>query len=477
MTRYATILVVSLLASSTSAQSDAAAPTDITTSGGIADPLPGQVAEPTPGAEPIDPLVGSGASAVTDTTPPPAASLATENSAVTAPTEAVAESALSLAARVLSELQIHGFVSQGGFVSTANDYIGNSSRGSLEFFEAGINFAMEPADQLRVGLQLVFRNVGVLSEAVPRVDWALIDYRWTPWFGMRGGLIKMPLGLYNEYIDIDSTRTAILLPQSVYPVRNRDALIAHTGFAIYGNIEIGGAGDIDYQAWLGTLTIPSSALELTNARLASTDTKYIAGGQIYWRPPLEGLRVGATYLRASIDFNIVLDAGLVAQAVAMEYLPPGHDGKLRITHDPTSFWVGSAEYIVGDWLFAAEYSRWLKHEKSTLPILVPTRDEDAERFYAMATYRVSRYFELGLYYAVSHADVNDRDGEENPRFTEPIQGYQRDLAASFRFDVNEYWLWKLEAHYIDGVAELQSTVNLNPKRHWGLFLLKTTVLF
>jgi hypothetical protein len=477
MTRYTTIVVISLLASSALAQSDATDRTGIATSPGVAEPAPAPVAEPTPGAEPIEQLAGSVASELRDTPPPLAASLATETSAPPAPTESVAESALSLAGRVLSELQIHGFVSQGGFVSTANDYIGNSSRGSLKFFEAGINFALEPADQLRVGLQFVFRNVGVLSEDVPRVDWALIDYRWTPWFGMRAGLIKMPLGLYNEYVDIDSARTAILLPQSVYPVRNRDALIAHTGFAIYGNIAIGGAGYIDYQAWLGTLTIPSSALELTNARLASTDTKYIAGGQIYWRPPLEGLRVGATYLRASIDFNVVLDAGLVAQAVAMEYLPPGHDGKLRITHDPTSFWVGSAEYIVGDWLFAAEYSRWLKHEESTVPILVPTRDEDAERFYAMATYRVSKYFEFGLYYAVTHADVRDRDGEENARFTEPFQGFQRDLAASFRFDVNEYWLWKLEAHFIDGVAELQSTVNLNPKRHWGLFLLKTTVMF
>jgi hypothetical protein len=51
------------------------------------------------------------------------------------------------------------------------------------------------------------------------------------------------------------------------------------------------------------------------------------------------------------------------------------------------------------------------------------------------------------------------------------------LAASLRFDVNDHWLWKLEGHFIDGAAELDSTYNPNPKRYWGMFLLRTTVTF
>ena len=48
-------------------------------------------------------------------------------------------------------MQVHGFVSEGGFVSTANDYIGASSRGSLKFFEAGINVSPDLTDRLHVG--------------------------------------------------------------------------------------------------------------------------------------------------------------------------------------------------------------------------------------------------------------------------------------------------------------------------------------
>jgi hypothetical protein len=147
-----------------------------------------------------------------------------------------------------------------------------------------------------------------------------------------------------------------------------------------------------------------------------------------------------------------------------------------ISQRPASFWVGSAEYIAGDWLFAAEYSRWLNHQQTTIPGLIPTTDDDAERFYAMASYRLSKHFELGSYLAMTYLDVHDRDGD-SAKFAKKFQAYQRDLTASLRIDINEYWLWKVEAHFIDGVADLQRTQNPNPTRYWGLFLFRTTMTF
>jgi hypothetical protein len=456
--RVTMTLVVWLLAPSASAQSDAASPTQSAT------PPAAEAAAIEGVAESTEIEAADASAAPADSgTPAVPASTAVSNEGVAMPTPPWA-------------FQIHGFVSEGGFLSTANEYIGTSSRGSLKFFEAGINVSLEPIDQLRVGMQLVFRSVGSLSEAAPRVDWALVDYRMESWFGMRAGVIKIPLGLYNEYVDIDATRTMILLPQSVYPMRNRDALISHTGFAVYGDVGIGGGGRLDYQAWFGTLSVPGSALELAGASLTSVDTKYVSGGQVFWHPPLEGLRVGASYLRASIDFDLVLDSDVLAQLVMANLLPPEHDGKLVISQSPTSLWVASAEYIRGDWLFAAEYSRWLKHQQSSLAALIPATDEDAERFYVMATYRLSSYFELGTYCAVTHADVSDRDGGSS-MLPHPFRAFQRDLAAGLRIDVNAYWLWKIEAHLIDGVAELQASQNPSPKRYWGLFLFRTTVMF
>lgn len=433
------------------------------------------------------PLAAVEAQAEISDPPPPAAGAEISSASLQPPAAVtpapVAESAAEAPAAgasapsFLSKLRIHGFVSEGAFVSTANDYIGTSSRGSLKMLETGLNVTLEPIDRLRVGLQLVARSVGSLSEDVPRLDWAVIDYRALRWLGVRAGLIKMPLGLYNEFVDIDSARNAILLPQSLYPVRNRDALIAHMGFGIYGNLSIGAAGELDYTAWVGTLNVPRSALELSsNTRLDSVDTRYVTGARVFWLTPLEGLRVGVTYMRAVIDFYISLDAATTAAVVAEQLAPANYDGKLKISQDPTSLWIASAEYISGDWLFAAEYARWLKYQEASITALVPTIDEDAERFYGMINYRLSPHFELGTYYAVTHADVNDRAGKDK-RFKKRFYAFQRDLAATLRVDINEYWLFKLEGHFIDGAAELHMTVNPDPKRYWGLFLLRTTVTF
>jgi hypothetical protein len=370
---------------------------------------------------------------------------------------------------------LHGFISQGAFVSTDNDYIGESSRGSLELFEVGLNASSELTSHLRAGIQLFARDMGIFDEA-PRIDWAFLDYRWTRRLGLRAGVIKIPFGLYNEYADIDAGRLTILMPQSVYPVRNRDALLSHRGFSIYGDVDLGDAGSVDYQAWLGTLAIPRSALTLTNASLEHVDTKYVTGGQLFWHPPIEGLRIGASYLRASIDFDVRFDAATASALEMAGLVPMGFDGRLVISQRPTSQAIGSAEYARGAWLFAGEYSRGYKRQRSTLSSLLPTFEQTGEGFYAMAAYQASPKIQTGGYYSVNHLDVDDRKGHD-PKYTENYQAYQRDLAATVRYDVNEHWLWKLEAHFIDGAADLSVTDNPMPSRYWGMFLVRTTVTF
>jgi hypothetical protein len=375
-------------------------------------------------------------------------------------------------------LDIHGFVSEGAFVSTDNDYIGHSSRGSLELFEAAVNVSTELSDQLRAGIQLFARNVGTLGDDTPRIDWAFLDYRWKQWLGLRAGVIKMPFGLYNEYLDIDAARLPILLPQSVYPLRNRDVLLAHTGAALYGDHELGAAGGLEYQAWLGSLTIPRSALELIGAELDSVDTHYVTGAQLFWQTPLEGLRVGGTVLRAVIDFRLTLDPELIAQLVAVGLVPPDFDGTLVISQDPDTLWVASAEYSRGDWLFAAEYTRSRTHQVSSVPGLLPAEDRESERFYAMASTRLSPRFEAGAYYSVAYADAHDRNGSTS-KFAHSWDAFQRDLAATLRLDLTDHWLCKVEGHFIDGAADLphENGQNADPERYWGLFLIRTTVFF
>jgi hypothetical protein len=376
----------------------------------------------------------------------------------------------------LHRVEIHGFVSEGAFVSTANDYIGVSSRGSVKLLEVGINFSTEVADRLRAGVQVFARELGKFEDS-PHFDWAYLDYRWRPWLGLRAGIVKMPFGLYNEYTDIDSARVPILMPQGVYPIRNRDVLLAHRGFSVYGNVELGSGGELEYQTWLGTLSIPENALELSGATLDGIDTKYVTGAHVFWSPPVEGLRIGGTWLRASIDFNLTLSPENVQFLIDAGVVPADFDGKLLISQRPDTWLIGSVEYLHEAWLFALEYARAFKHQQTSLPAVLPTFDEDSERFYGLATYRLSPSFEVGGYYSVLHADAGDRQGRNEETFPQRIRAFQRDLAATLRYDVNDHWLWKLEAHFIDGAADLIATDNPDPERYWGLFLLRTTLTF
>src|SRR5690606_36599552 len=215
---------------------------------------------------------------------------------------------------------------------------------------------------------------------------------------------------------------------------------------------------------------------VNGATLDGIDTRYITGGQVFWRPPLEGLRVGATYMRTSIDFHLTIEPATLAALVMAGLLPAGHDGTFDVLQRPNQVIVGSAEYIHGDWLFAAEYARAFRHQRTTLPEILPTTDDDSEQFYAMVNRRVSPSHEVGVYYTVYNSNADDRSGSDKTRFPERFYAWQRALAATIRYDVNEHRLWKLEAHFIDGVADLYGST-MDPARYWGLFLFKTTLTY
>ena len=51
---------------------------------------------------------------------------------------------------------------------------------------------------------------------------------------------------------------------------------------------------------------------------------------------------------------------------------------------PATLWVASAEYTVRDFLFAAEYSRWLVKAESSNPAIFPESSTTSERAYALA---------------------------------------------------------------------------------------------
>jgi hypothetical protein len=361
------------------------------------------------------------------------------------------------AALLLPPLQVHAFVSSGVIKSTKNNFLLNSKRGSFEFSEVGLNFTQALTDRLRTGIQLFARQLGKVGDFAARMDWFYLDYRFADWLGIRAGRTKIPFGLYNEVNDVDSARVPILLPQSVYPILNRDILLAQTGIELYGYVQLGMAGGLEYRLYGGTLFVPPPVAP-QGATLTDFEVPYLVGGRAMWEPPVEGLRVGGSVqaLRFNSSFNLTVPMGMPPVALEEDL--------------PFLLWLASAEYTYRDLMLAAEYGRWRADVEVTG---LPTTRVVNERYYVMAAYRLARWCTPGVYYASLVTDLHKPHTPDN---------YRRDLAATLRFDLNAYWLFKLEGHLMNGTDELDPALNggLPPAmlaKDWFLFLAKTTVYF
>jgi hypothetical protein len=415
-------------------------------------------------------------------------------------------------------VDIHGFISQGYITTTDNNFMGNTSDGTFEFNEIGINFGKQLTENMRVGVQLFSRDLGNYGNNEISVDWAYGDYRWKDWLGVRVGKIKTPHGLYNETRDVDMLRNWIFLPQSVYPEIERDAALSLMGAGIYGNAGLGMFGAISYQALAGTQNIDANESLAQSLMGINTFDPYMRNQEIKvdkkyavsltWDTPLNGLRVGGTAQYAKMD--LVSYGAYPAGAGIFSYMFMDMDTETGIpVFDPetglpvysdyafdaltdveTKNYVVSAEYTWENLMVVAEYM-WSDREltintQGVYPEMANSFDETfaylgqtkwagvynpstpiyrkPAGWYVGATYRFTDWLELGGYYSENYGNRNDRDGVKaaadlfqplNPIY----RAYNNDICLTARFDINQYWAIKLEGHKIEGVAGLPLSEN------------------
>ncbi|MEO7667920.1 MAG: hypothetical protein ABIW57_01190 [Polyangia bacterium] len=355
-----------------------------------------------------------------------------------------------------SGVAVHATVSQGFMLTTGNDYIlTDTTHGSFQLSELGVNLTKELTDNLRIGAQAFAQNLGMGGNFNLRADWYYLDYRPRDWFGLRFGRLQIPFGLYNEFNDIDAARTPVLLPQSVYPLQGRSFLFAQTGFELYGFARSASAGALEYRLYMGTIFVDPAILIPPGAGVElKLNVRYVAGGRLFWETPLERLRLGVSVLAIQLDVTAF------------------GDGMSIGIRNRSLLAMGSAEYTTGPLILSAEYALWHADQKSVLP---PSNFiKTSERAYVMATYRLTPWLQPALYYGLFFPDIDHRDGGSAFR--------QDDVSFTLRFDVNGHWSIKAEGHYMSGTAGLVTPLSIspppdNPKDHWGVFLLKTTGYF
>jgi hypothetical protein len=345
-------------------------------------------------------------------------------------------------------VQFHGFVSQGFVYTDQNNWLTmDTSNGSGAFTEMGLNVTSQLTDKFRIGAQVYDRNVGRLGQWHPTLDWAVADYRFKNWFGIRAGKVKTTLGLFNDSQDLDFLHVFALLPQGIYPTDLRDTTIAHSGGDIYGNLSPGRRlGSLSYTVYAGQRndSVYSGYPYLLTAWGISFRSlgglQY--GGDLRWKTPVNGLVVGASRMNQEIT----------GKGLFMNLLNPTA-GLVPYETSTRAYWTNQfyGEYAWRRLRMDAEYRRYF----NKVPYL-PGSDisTDARAWYVAGTFRVQKRLELGAYY--SHYTITNLAGGLAALVSPPQTdtslplNHIYDKVVAARFDVNRYVYVKVEGHFIDG---------------------------
>jgi hypothetical protein len=336
-------------------------------------------------------------------------------------------SAAALHAQDLSGIAIHGFVTQGFLFSSNNNYLTmKSSTGSGQWTDGAVSISDALTDQLRAGIQLHMYQLGDLGGSNVQIDWASGDYRFNDHFGIRGGKVKTVLGLFNDSQDVDAVFLWILLPQCSYPIDNKSFFLSHIGGDVYGDLSLGSLrGKLQYHAYAGSVSLDLNGGFVKQAAqygvaFTTAPSGKTYGGDLRWDSLLRGLQFGSS---ADVE-------GLDGTAPT---------GALHVS--PFLITAQYAQFTRGKFYFAGEYDRTPGNAVLTIGGMMVPVPQDLRSWYAMGSYRLLKRLNVGAYY--SHF-VNKALDTSQPA------NYSKDSVISGRYDFNDYFYGKIEAHFLHG---------------------------
>ncbi|MBV1882602.1 MAG: hypothetical protein KUG82_13270 [Pseudomonadales bacterium] len=381
----------------------------------------------------------------------------------------------------IDEIQISGFLSQGYLESTENDYFEGTKKGSWNFSEVGLNFIVPLDDNLYFGMQFFSHRLATEVESTPTIDWAFFDYSRESWLGFRVGKLKLPFGLYNKQREVDSLRTSVLLPQTVYTEGLRDFMVAIQGFELYGNLDLEKAGYVDYEVFIGSRVVDSSSGYLENSmglmRLEFLDQglnldvfldlagvtlsdaviniRHLEGFGFQWSP-MPDLRLGYTRFQATIGFDL---KGFTGSKIKMPEMSVG-----SVEYDKNKLTLVYEYFILRSGV-AAEFTSLTSFE--------------TEGWYAGASWQ----FNNSLSASFSYGENFPLGGENRAEYftSKGLPDYlawQKEATYSVAYQLTEVSMIKVEVKNINGAGLSNPfVIDFVPVQNWRLYSIKASIAF
>jgi predicted porin len=384
---------------------------------------------------------------------------------------AVLQSGQKAFAYEIAGWDVHGTFSQGWIHSKHNNFIEDSTDGTFDFREFGINASTSIGEKVTVGGQLFAREYGAIGNDDIYLDWLSVSYSFNDKLGVRAGKLKMPYGLYGETRDVDSLRTQILLPLGVYVESYRGSINSMWGGALFGTLDLANWGVLDYSLQIGRTAINEDSGEMSRLasfvelEIESVDDGGAGAIKLLWNTPARGLRVGST-----ITWSEFSGVGSTDRLL-------GFPGTFEADVKEQYFIVSSAEYTLDRATFAIEYMYSNIEAESKIGLFeIPPIEFDIEMhgYYLNAQYRFTDQFTVAVGYSAFRLQQNSiafigESTSENER---------NEYYASLRYDITPNLIAKVEQHFTTGKAGLFLTENPGGlEDDWSMTLLKLSFVF
>ena len=361
--------------------------------------------------------------------------------------------------------EVHAFTSFGWFDTTGNDWLGESTHGTSEFWEVAANATIRPAPHVVVSGQLFARDFQRYDNGRAQLDWLYAEWRPQDACAVEVGRVKLPYGLYNEIRDVDAARATVFLPLSVYPSRTRDLLNATDGVKVSGFVHLGPAGAIEYAVFAGRTRLSTAggfATFLADnglGQLDVLDSGVTWGGMLHWDTPIVGLATRITTFTVT-DLDTVSATRNGATVVS--------------DSDPYTLIMTSLLYDLKRVTFAAETSigkgaTTVEIQNASGQALAPpfTIVDRSGAGYLSGTWHFPHDLDLTLATERHWPDLRNLADHDTTRWV-----------VAGRWGISEHWSIKAEYQYIVGPGSASTMDNpdgiVTP---WQLLALKTTVDF
>jgi len=365
------------------------------------------------------------------------------------------------------EYQVHGYAAQGFVYSDDNNFFGESSDGSFNYYEAGLNASVQVRPNLLFSAQAAIRDAGISDDGTLRLDYALADYRLLENLdssvGLRVGKVKNATGFYNETRDVIFTRPSILLPSVYADNQNQRSLVfTGPGAQVYG------------RKMLGRHELSATGTASIERNVRKSDERLLvrlAGGIPFdlrikdsWNAQImDSLNGGAWQLAVSHFFGTFTLSTPETIGLAGEF--------------DVSISTVSIRYNAEKLTLTTEYA--LNPNRNVVTLngarLLETHIV-ADGAYLQGEYRINPRWRAMARYDASFIDRRDRNGREfaaaNPTADRKSR-MSRDFMLGLSWNDGEHWgVWG-EAHWIDGTRILQALENPGPSHadRWSLFML------